>query len=280
MQTVVTKEALRAAIAPHRGGSIGFVPTMGYLHEGHMSLFRAARAANDFVVASIFVNPTQFAEGEDLDVYPRDPEGDSAKCVECGVDLLWMPPVDSVYAPDHSTTVTVEGITAGLCGVTRPDHFQGVATICTKLFNLVQPDRAYFGEKDFQQLAMIRRMVRDLDIPLEIVGMPIVREEDGIAMSSRNAYLSAEERSQGLALSRGLAAAEAAFTRGERDASKLRAAVVESIDDAPLARLDYAEVVDAETLAPLHAPITRPVVCAVAAHLGSTRLIDNRVLRP
>ncbi len=277
MITVTTKADLGQALAPHRGGTVGFAPTMGFLHAGHMSLFRAASTENDVAVASIFVNPTQFAPGEDLDVYPRDPEGDSAKCEECGIDILWMPETPSVYAGDHSTTVSVEGLTAGLCGRSRPTHFDGVTTIVAKLFNLVQPDRAYFGQKDFQQLAIIRRMVRDLDFPIDIVGMPIVREVDGLAMSSRNAYLDADQRIAGLLLNASLGAAARLFDAGERSTATLLAKIEEVLASSPIPRIDYVELVDPDSLVPVKTAGEK-LLAALAVHVGPTRLIDNRVL--
>jgi pantoate--beta-alanine ligase len=281
MRIVTTKTALRAALAPHRGASIGFVPTMGYLHAGHVSLMDAARTECDVVVASIFVNPTQFGPNEDLDAYPRDPEGDAEACRNAGVDVLWMPPVADVYDPDHSTTVHVDGLTNTLCGRSRPGHFDGVTTIVTKLFNLVQPTHAYFGEKDFQQLAVIRRMVRDLDMPLEVVGMPIVREPDGLAMSSRNAYLSPDERRAALVLSRALGAVRRAFEGGERRVATLRTILGDTLAAEPLARTDYAELLDAESLTAPSGPElgdARPTLCALAVFVGRTRLIDNTLL--
>lgn len=277
MITVTTKAELRAALAPHRANSIGFAPTMGFLHAGHMSLFRAARAENELAVASIFVNPTQFAPGEDLDVYPRDPAGDSAKCEECGIDVLWMPEAPSVYAGDHSTTVSVAELTGVLCGRSRPTHFDGVTTIVAKLFNLVQPDRAYFGQKDYQQLAVIRRMVRDLDFPIDVVGMPIVREQDGLAMSSRNAYLRPEERVAGLLLNRSLARASELFEAGERSTRKLRAAIEATLGSNSIPRPDYIELVDPESLEEVETAGDR-VLAAMAVHVGATRLLDNCVL--
>lgn len=281
MIIVETKQALREELRKRRAGSIGFVPTMGYLHEGHLSLFRAAREADDTVVASIYVNPTQFAPGEDLDTYPRDAEGDRAKAESCGVDVLWMPRADEVYAPDHSTRVVVDGLQEGLCGISRPHFFTGVATVVAKLFALVRPDRAYFGEKDYQQLTIVRRMARDLDLGVEVVGCPLVREPDGIAMSSRNAYLSAEERVQARALSAALRDLDATFRSGTRDADTLRAQLHAALDAAPGVKTDYAELVDATTLenrAGSTLPDGPATVAAVAAWVGKTRLLDNVTL--
>jgi pantoate--beta-alanine ligase len=259
------------------GRRIGFVPTMGYLHEGHVSLMREGRKRCDTLVMSIFVNPTQFAPTEDLARYPRDLEGDLEKARGAGVDLAFVPEAASMYPPGFQTFVEVRELQKPLCGVSRPIHFAGVATVVTKLFLLVQPHVALFGEKDFQQLAVIRRMVRDLDLGVQIVGMPIVREADGLAMSSRNAYLSAEERREALALSRSLARAEEIVKSGERDAKTIVAAARAVIEAAKGIRIDYVELRDAESLEEI-ARLERPAVLALAAFLGKTRLIDNRVL--
>jgi pantoate--beta-alanine ligase len=263
------------------GARIVLVPTMGYLHDGHLSLLREARRRADagsgrrgLAVATIFVNPTQFGPNEDLSRYPRDLEGDLAKCAAAGIDRV-LAPADpaQVYHPGHETWVTVENASQGLCGASRPGHFRGVATIVAKLFNLTLPHAALFGEKDYQQLAVIRAMVRDLSFGIEIVGMPIVREPDGLALSSRNAYLSAEERVCALALSRSLFAARDAAARGDRDAAALRARARGALVAAG-ARVDYVEVVHPETLAPVgHAEPGS--VMLVAAFVGKTRLIDN-----
>jgi pantoate--beta-alanine ligase len=273
--------AMRARVEDHRrdGLRIAVVPTMGYLHEGHLSLLRAARARADVVILTIFVNPTQFGPNEDLSRYPRDEEGDLAKARPCGIDLAFCPGVEAMYSPGAQTFIEVRELARPMCGEKRPGHFAGVATVVTKLFNLTQPHVAFFGEKDFQQLAVIRRMVRDLDQGVEIVGMPIVREPDGLAMSSRNAYLSPEQRREALALSAGLAAAEAAFRAGERDAATLGALARAPIAAAPSARIDYLELRDADELTPV-TTITRPAVMAMAVFVGTTRLLDNRVFRP
>ena len=264
------------------------VPTMGYLHEGHLSLLRAGRARADVLVLTIFVNPLQFGPSEDLAVYPRDEAGDLDKARACGVDIAFCPDASAMYGPGHQTRVEVEGLSQPLCGASRPGHFRGVATVIAKLFHLTQPHLAIFGQKDFQQLALIRRMTEDLDFGVEIAGMPIVREPDGLAMSSRNAYLSADERAQALCLRRGLDAAEQAFAGGERDAARLVRVAREHIAAAPLARIDYVELRDAATLAPV-APeerververVERPAVLAMAVFMGKTRLIDNTVLAP
>jgi pantoate--beta-alanine ligase len=273
--------AMRARVEDHRrdGLRIAVVPTMGYLHEGHLSLLRAARARADVVILTIFVNPTQFGPNEDLSRYPRDEEGDLAKARPCGIDLAFCPGVEAMYSPGAQTFIEVRELARPMCGEKRPGHFAGVATVVTKLFNLTQPHVAFFGEKDFQQLAVIRRMVRDLDQGVEIVGMPIVREPDGLAMSSRNAYLSPEQRREALALSAGLAAAEAAFRAGERDTATLIALARAPIAAAPSARIDYLELRDADELTPV-TTITRPAVMAMAVFVGTTRLLDNRVFRP
>jgi len=277
--TVDTAAGLRDRCddARARGDRVGFVPTMGFFHEGHRSLMRAARAADALVVVSLFVNPAQFGANEDLSRYPRDPEGDAAVAAAEGVDVLFTPSVDEVYGPGARTTVHVSGLTEGLCGASRPGHFDGVTTVVAKLFSLVGPCRAYFGRKDAQQLAVIRRMATDLNLPVEVVGCPLVREADGLAMSSRNAYLSPEERSHALVLSRALGTAGDAAAGGVRDAAQLRALVVEAVADVPTVRLEYAEVVDAATLLPLDV-VVRDALVAVAASVGSTRLIDNVAL--
>jgi pantoate--beta-alanine ligase len=252
---------------------IVLVPTMGFLHEGHLSLLREGRSRGDVLVVSIFVNPTQFGPNEDLSRYPRDRAGDLAKAEAVGADLAFCPDAAAMYPREPLTRVVVDKVTDGLCGPRRPGHFAGVATVVAKLFHLVGPQVAVFGEKDYQQLAVIRRMVLDLDFGIEVVGMPIVREVDGLAMSSRNAYLSPQERQQALSLSRGLLAAEARFRAGERDGAALVAAARELIGG----RIDYVELVCADTLQPLQR-VEGPAVIAAAAFFGSTRLIDNRRL--
>ena len=262
-------EAARA-----RGERIAFVPTMGYLHAGHVSLLEEGRRRAERLVLSIFVNPTQFAPTEDLARYPRDLDGDLAKAAGAGTDAAFVPEGGEIYPPGYQTFVRVRELERGLCGDSRPDHFLGVATVVCKLFNIVRPHLALFGEKDFQQLAVIRRMVADLNMPVTIVGLPTVREPDGLAMSSRNKYLSADERSRALALSRGLAAARALFDAGERRPAVLVAAARDVI--APAAtRVDYVDLRDADSLAPLVGRVERPAVMAVAAFVGTTRLIDN-----
>jgi pantoate--beta-alanine ligase len=253
------------------------VPTMGYLHDGHVSLLREGRGRSDVLILTLFVNPTQFGPNEDLSRYPRDEAGDLDKARGAGVDLVFAPAPDAMYLPGYQTAVDVRELSAPLCGRSRPGHFSGVATVVTKLFHLTTPHLAVFGQKDFQQLAVIRRMVRDLDFGIEIVGAPIVREPDGLAMSSRNSYLSADERGQATCLSRGLAAAEALYASGERRATALVAAARAPIEAAPLARVDYVELRDAETLAEVDT-VAAPAVLAMAVFFGRTRVIDNTVL--
>lgn len=276
MEVAATIERMRALrrVMP---GDIGFVPTMGYLHEGHLSLVRAARQQNQHVVASIFVNPTQFGPGEDLERYPRDPERDLSLLRDEGVDAVFMPSVEEMYPAGHSTFVEVAGVTDVLEGAHRPGHFRGVATVVAMLFNIVEPRRAYFGRKDAQQLVVVRKMVRDLRMDIEVVPIPIVREPDGLAMSSRNAYLSPEERSAALVLSRALRLAEERFAAGERDAERLRAAMRELIAQQPLARVDYVSVADPETLREIER-VQGPALASLAVRLGRTRLIDNTTL--
>ncbi len=264
------------------GRRIAFVPTMGYLHAGHVSLLDEGRRRADALVLSIFVNPTQFGPSEDLARYPRDLEGDLDKARRAGCDFVFAPEPAAMY-PDgpaaQQSWIEVLELSKGLCGDKRPGHFRGVATVVGKLFHIVRPHLAVFGQKDYQQLAVIRRMVRDLDFDVEIVGMPIVREPDGLAMSSRNAYLGPDERRQALVLAHALARAEAMVRAGERDPRRLEAAAAEVIGHAPAARIDYVEVRDADSLAPVER-IERPVVLAFAVFIGKTRLIDNRVLIP
>lgn len=261
-----------------QGLTVGFVPTMGYLHEGHQSLIRAAREQNDRVVVSIFVNPMQFGPSEDLAAYPRDLARDCRLCEETGADLLFHPEPGEMYEPGFCSFVDMTGLTEGLCGKSRPTHFRGVCTVVTKLLNIVQPDRAYFGEKDAQQLAVVRRMARDLNLDVEIVGCPIVREADGLAKSSRNTYLSAAERQAAVVLSRALAAGRAQLEQGERQAEAVLAAMREVLETEPLARVDYLELVDALTLEPV--PVVQgDVLAAMAVYIGNTRLIDNFIFR-
>lgn len=300
MRRVVTVADLRDVVRAWRreGMRVGFVPTMGALHRGHLSLVEEARRHADRVVVSIFVNPTQFGAGEDLDAYPRDLEGDEAALAGLGdaaPDLVFAPTVREVYADDAVTTVHVAALTDVLCGASRPGHFDGVATVVTKLLNMVQPDVAVFGRKDYQQLAIIRRMVRDLDVPVEIVGGPTVREADGVAMSSRNRYLEGEDRLAARALSRALRAAveeaRAARLAGRPvDPGSIEQAAAGTLAAASGVRIDYVEALDADTLGPpdtrgqgptgadVEAPQKRLLLVAVAAHVGTARLIDNVVI--
>jgi pantoate--beta-alanine ligase len=247
---------------------------MGAFHAGHRSLMRAARGDSDLVVVSLFVNPTQFGPNEDLSAYPRDPEGDRAAAEAEGVDVLFAPSVEEMYPAEPRTTVHVSGLTERLCGASRPGHFDGVTTVCTKLFSIVGPCTAYFGRKDAQQLAVVRRMARDLDLSVEVVGCPLVREADGVAMSSRNAYLSVDERQAARVLRRALQRVADAVRDGERRADGLRDLLVDTIGSEPLVRLDYAEVVDADELQPV-TTVSGDVLVAVAAFVGRARLIDN-----
>ncbi len=283
MKTVTTRSELRAAVAGARArdARIGLVPTMGYLHEGHLALVDVARAAvgeGGLVVMSVFVNPLQFGPGEDLERYPRDLPRDAQLAAGRGVDLLFAPTNDQMYPAGEPQVQVVPGALAErLCGAFRPGHFQGVLTVVAKLFNLVQPDVAVFGRKDFQQAVLIQRMVRDLDFPIEIVAAPTVRERDGLALSSRNVYLSPPDREAARALSRGLAAARAAFAAGEHDATKLLDAARGVLAAEPRVRVQYLELVDPETLEPVERADARSVL-ALAAHVGATRLIDNMAL--
>ena len=263
--------------AQHTGKRVGFVPTMGALHEGHLSLARAARTQTDVVVVSIFVNPTQFGPNEDFAKYPRSFERDREMIETERADCIFCPSVEEMYPPGATTWVTVEGLSEKLDGRSRPGHFRGVTTVVSKLFNIVQPDSAFFGQKDAAQVAIIRKMVRDLNFPVKIVVCPIVRESDGLAMSSRNAYLSPEERKRALVLRRSLRRVEELVEGGEHSAAKLIAAGRQVIADAPSVRLDYFEIVDRDTLDPLQHASAKALV-AVAAYVGSTRLIDNIVL--
>jgi pantoate--beta-alanine ligase len=258
---------------------LGLVPTMGALHAGHLSLVRAAKAQCDAVAVSIFVNPTQFGPAEDLAKYPRTFSADCTALEKEEVDIVFAPSVEEMYSPGETTWVTVEDLSEKLDGRSRPGHFRGVATVVAKLFHIVEPDRAFFGQKDAAQLAVIRRMVRDQRFAVEIVGCPIVREPDGLAMSSRNVYLNKEERQRALVLHRSLQRVEGEFRAGEKDATKLREVGCKAISGEPSVRLDYFEIVDPNTLDPADA-ISRPTLVAVAAFVGSTRLIDNFVLAP
>lgn len=259
------------------GLSVGFVPTMGYLHEGHKSLMEAARANNDKVVVSVFVNPMQFGPNEDLESYPRDFEKDSKLCESVGVDLIFHPEPSEMYADGFCSYVDMNGLTGELCGKSRPIHFRGVQTVVLKLFNIVKPDRAYFGQKDAQQLAVIRRMVKDLNVDTEIVGCPIVREADGLAKSSRNTYLNSDERKAALILSRSLKLGKEMIENGETDSKSVIKAITDNINTEPLAKIDYVDVVDFDTITPVDR-IGRSVLVAIAVYIGKTRLIDNFII--
>jgi pantoate--beta-alanine ligase len=277
MKSVRTTEEVRRIVAAWKqeGLSVGLTPTMGCLHEGHASLIRRAAAENGRVVVSIFVNPIQFGPSEDLNQYPRDLDNDLGICRSEGADLVFFPEVATLYPRGFQTSVTVSGLTEGLCGRSRPTHFTGVCTVVCKLFNIVEPDNAYFGQKDAQQLAVIRRMVQDLNMTLRVVDCPIIREPDGLAKSSRNRYLSPEEREAALALNRSLRLVESAVLKGERNSAALIALARECLDAEPLIKTDYVELVDAISLQPLER-VEETALVAVAAYLGKTRLIDNR----
>lgn len=276
MKIVETIQEVREQVKEWRkqGLTVGLVPTMGYLHEGHKSLIDCAVAENDRVVVSVFVNPMQFGPKEDLASYPRDLDRDAAVCESAGAALVFHPEPSEMYHEDFSSFVDMSTLTGGLCGKTRPVHFRGVCTVVSKLFNIVVPDKAYFGQKDAQQLAVIRHMVSDLNFGIEIVGCPIVREEDGLAKSSRNTYLSEEERRAALILSQSLKKGKALLETGETDAAKLRAVIANTLATEPLAKVDYVEVVGWDTLEPVES-INGPILTAIAVYIGKTRLIDN-----
>ena len=278
MKIVGTVKEVREQVKEWKkqGLSVGFVPTMGYLHEGHKSLMDAARKGNDKVVVSIFVNPMQFGPTEDLATYPRDLDHDAALCESAGVDLIFHPEPEEMYEKDFCSFVDMTGLTEGLCGKTRPIHFRGVCTVVNKLFNIVTPDHAYFGQKDGQQLAVIKRMVRDLNMDIEIVGCPIVREEDGLAKSSRNTYLSSEERKAALILSKTVALGKE-LAKTEKDANKVVEAMKKNIETEPLAKIDYVEAVDALSMAPVE-KLEGTCMLAMAVYIGKTRLIDNTLI--
>ena len=276
MRIVESIKEVRATVKEWKakGLKVGFVPTMGYLHEGHESLIKKASEENDRVVVSIFVNPIQFGPKEDLSTYPRDLERDSKVCESAGADIIFHPENEEMYFKDFSTFVDMNGLTDGLCGKSRPTHFRGVCTVVTKLFNIVAPDRAYFGEKDAQQLAVIKRMVRDLNIDVEIIGCPIVREKDGLAKSSRNTYLSVEERNAATILNKSLTLAKEKIQAGERDSEVIIKIIQEIINSEKLAKIDYIEVVDSLSMEKVER-IEKSVLVAIAVFIGKTRLIDN-----
>ena len=258
------------------GKKIAFVPTMGYFHEGHLSLMREGRRRGDCVAISIYVNPTQFGPSEDFEKYPRDFERDKGLAEDVGVDVIFYPEDKEMYPPNYQTFVNVEGVTQNLCGVSRPGHFRGVTTVCAKLFNIVKPHYAIFGKKDFQQLVAIKRMVQDLDMDLEVVGMTIVRESDGLAMSSRNVYLKDDERESALSLSRSLKFAKQMYDKGEKDASRILGEVKKFVESHPFSRIDYAKICDTGTLQDIDY-LERESVLALAVKINKTRLIDNYV---
>lgn len=276
MKIVKTIEEVRSAVKAWKaeGLTVGLVPTMGFLHEGHESLILRAAKENDRVVVSDFVNPTQFGPGEDLESYPRDLNRDAALCENAGASLLFNPEPSEMYAEDACTFVDMRALTGELCGKSRPIHFSGVCTVVSKLFNIVTPDRAYFGQKDAQQLAVIRRMVRDLNFGIEIVGCPIIREADGLAKSSRNTYLSDEERKAALVLSRAVKLGQEMAESGEKSADAIVAAMKKVIEAEPMAKIDYVQAVDAVSVEPV-SEMKPPVLVAMAVYIGKTRLIDN-----
>ena len=275
MQVTKTVEETRKQIKAWKkeGKTIGLVPTMGFLHEGHASLIKKCREQNDIVVVSDFVNPTQFGPTEDLEAYPRDFERDSKLCESLGTDLIFCPEPSEMYHDPHAF-VSIDTLSETLCGKTRPIHFKGVCTVVTKLFHIVAPDRAYFGQKDAQQLAVIKRMVKDLNMPLTITGCPIIREADGLAKSSRNTYLSIEEREAALVLSRSIFLGKEMVEKGERDCKKILAAMTAEIEKEPLAKIDYVKIVDLDTMQQVE-KIDRGILAAIAVYIGKTRLIDN-----
>jgi pantoate--beta-alanine ligase len=275
-----TVERAREFLANNSGGkSLGLVPTMGFLHEGHISLVRRCRAENGVTAVSIFVNPIQFGPGEDLASYPRDMERDLSVLEQEGVDMVFAPLPEQMYADNFSVHVDEEDLSKGLCGASRPGHFRGVCTVVTKLFNIIRPDRAYFGQKDYQQLQVIKRMVRDLNMPVEVVSCPIVREKDGLAMSSRNLYLTPEERQSALLLNRSLAMARDMVKAGEKSQKNIRQAVMDMLNSDPALSIDYVELKDAEDLKDI-SEVSRKAVLALAVRVGRARLIDNTVLDP
>ena len=278
MKIVETVKEVREQVKEWKkqGLTVGFVPTMGYLHEGHKSLMDAARKDNDKVVVSIFVNPMQFGPTEDLATYPRDLDHDAALCESAGVDLIFHPEPEEMYEKDFCSFVDMTGLTEGLCGKTRPIHFRGVCTVVNKFFNIVTPDRVYFGQKDGQQLAVIKRMVRDLNMDIEIIGCPIVREEDGLAKSSRNTYLSPEERKAALILSKTVALGKE-LAKTEKDANKVVEAMKKNIETEPMAKIDYVEAVDALSMEPVE-KLEGTCMLAMAVYIGKTRLIDNTLI--
>ena len=278
MQVTNTIEKTRELVNNWKkeGKTIGLVPTMGYLHEGHASLIRRCREENDIVVVSDFVNPTQFGPNEDLEAYPRDFDRDSALCESIGADLIFCPSPAEMYHDPHAF-VSIDTLSDTLCGKTRPIHFKGVCTVVSKLFNIVKPNRAYFGQKDAQQLAVIKHMVDDLNMNVEVIGCPIIREDDGLAKSSRNTYLNAEERQAALVLNRSLKAGKALVDAGETRACVIKSAITAEIEKEPLAKIDYVDVVDFDTITPVE-KLEGSILVAIAVYIGKTRLIDNFIV--
>jgi pantoate--beta-alanine ligase len=259
------------------GHTIAFVPTMGFLHEGHLELMRVGKKSADLLIISIFVNPTQFGPHEDFDQYPRDTEGDLTKAEDVGVDIVFLPQIDEIYPHGYQTTVKVEKATQHLCGLSRPGHFDGVTTVVAKLFNITKPHLAVFGQKDYQQLTVISRMVMDLNMDVRIIGVPTVREPDGLAMSSRNKYLSPGERASALSLKKSLQLADEMFQGGEKNAAKITRAVRDLIQSHPFTQIDYVTLCDPATLEDTE-ELAEETLLAIAVHVGNTRLIDNRIL--
>lgn len=276
MHVVTTIEAVRAA--RRQWAEVGFVPTMGFLHAGHLSLVQQAKAENGVAIASIFVNPTQFGPNEDFASYPRDTPRDLALLEAAGCDLVWMPSVEEIYPAGFSSYVEVEGVSEPLEGARRPGHFRGVATVVTKLFNVVQPTKAYFGQKDAQQTVVIRQFVRDLAMPVEVVIAPTIREADGLAMSSRNSYLNAEQRAAAPVLYRALQAAQTAYAAGQTDAETIRQLMLETLAQEPLAQVDYVSIADPRSLQELTTIDQSGALVSLAVRIGKTRLIDNLVV--
>ena len=279
MEIVTTVKEVRDRVKAWKkeGKQVGLVPTMGYLHEGHKSLIDKAVAENDAVVVSVFVNPMQFGPTEDLASYPRDLEADAKLCEAAGASLIFHPEPEEMYKDGFCSFVDMNGLTNALCGLSRPVHFRGVCTVVNKLFNIVQPDKAYFGQKDAQQLAIIKRMVKDLNMPLSIHGCPIIREDDGLAKSSRNTYLNGEERQAALVLNRSLKAGKALVDAGETRACVIKSAITAEIEKEPLARIDYVDVVDFDTITPVE-KLEGSILVAIAVYIGKTRLIDNFIV--
>ena len=276
MKIVSTVNDVRSTVKEWKknGLKVGLVPTMGFLHEGHLSLIKKAVAENDKVIVSVFVNPTQFGPNEDFEAYPRALNKDAALCEEAGADLIFHPEPEEMYPDGFCSSVNMTGLTDALCGKSRPIHFQGVCTVVSKLFNIAAPDNAYFGEKDAQQLAIIKRMVKDLNFDIKITGCPIIREEDGLAKSSRNTYLNPEERQAALVLSKAVKCGRSLVEGGEKDSAVILKEMKSIIENEPLARIDYVEIVDMNTMKNID-KVKGDVLCAMAVYIGKTRLIDN-----